>query len=230
MNWLQKIASVTFSIADSYKISQPRTIFYIASYMNYWAHDNVPKELCADVPEIIALDGLEDIDKPTGGINWYYKEDSEESRRYIEMYIKQYEQEELIPLGINFSPEIKFETSKMYKTPVARIRVVKNDTFQRDRLPELNVSNQNASALLKLLGIRSEPSGSIDASELLSRILENRDKVDSYTRFDRTEVEPGKNTNIMFGLSRDQLIQYLNILEKMTDKAFWMNNSTITWG
>ena len=172
MNWLQKTSSVTFSIADSYKISQPRTIFYIASYMNYWAHDNVPKELCADVPEVIALDGLEDMDKPTGVINWYYKEDSEESRRYIEMYIKQYEQEELIPLGINFSPEIKFETSKMYKTPVARIRVVKNDTFQRDRLPELNVSNQNASALLKLLGIKSDiNANSVGILDSMARLL-----------------------------------------------------------
>jgi len=230
MNWLQKTSSVTFSIADSYKISQPRTIFYIASYMNYWAHDNVPKELCADVPEVIALDGLEDMDKPTGVINWYYKEDSEESRRYIEMYIKQYEQEELIPLGINFSPEIKFETSKMYKTPVARIRVVKNDTFQRDRLPELNVSNQNASALLKLLGIKSEPSGSIDAGELQSRISESINKVDKFVRPDTIEEKPGKNTIMVFGLYPDQLMQYLYILDKMTDKAFWMNNPTITWG
>ena len=198
--------------------------------MNYWAHNNVPKELCADTPEVIALDGLEDMDKPTGVINWYYKEDSEEARRYIEMYVKQYEQEELAPLGINFSPEIKFETSKMYKIPVARIRVVKNDTFQRDRLPELNVSNQNASALLKLLGIESESSGSIDAGELQSRISESINKIDKFTRLDTIEESPGKSTIMVFGLSRDQLMQYLYILDKMTDKAFWMNNPTITWG
>ena len=165
MNWLQKIASVTFSIADSHKMSQPKTIFYISSEMNYWAHGNVPKNLLADVPEPIAMDGF-NVDEPLGIINWYCERDTPESREDISMYVKQYEQEELAPLGIHFSPEIKFETSKMHKTPVARIQVIKNDTSKMSRLPTLNVSNMNANALLKLLGIVSDYSGSIDANEL----------------------------------------------------------------
>ena len=220
---LIKIASVTFYIKGSYKISQPKDIDRIAHELWTWASQNAPRILTSFKPEPIAMDGFEL--GPLGVINWYVPEGVDPKE--IPMYIDQYIQEEALPLGINI--QYQLDKSKMFNVPVWRLKVTENKTTEHQRLPELNVSNRNAAVLLEHLKLNTELAGEINAYDLLERV---RSAVSSEpSNLPDANNGIGDRGVVWFdqGISPEQFNRYLYILEQIATHAISMNSPVVEW-
>lgn len=186
MNWLTKLSSVTITVDGFYKISQPKNISTIGYDMNSWATSHVPRYL-TDYKSTggfaIQSDGL-DVEAATGVINWYIpsKTSIDIIKSELPIYISQYIKEELLPLGISASPRQQPEISNMYKIPVWRINITKNSTMSLDTLPSMNIANNNAFEIFKLLNFDFDVdfAGKINAQEMLNKINIAEQHFDSY--------------------------------------------------
>jgi len=223
MSWLIKVSSITFSIQGSNKIGQPKTVSDIGNLMWTWATGHVPRNLMPEVPEVIAMDGY-DTEATTGIINWYIPKDID--WKELQPYIAQCYYEELAPLGITIDGQLKHEPSGMFdNADVIRIFVTGNETVERNKLPELNVSNRNGMVLQELLGMTySVGNGEINAHELKQRINNARPRVDAFALSGQN-----KDNNLEFGITPEQLIRYLDALDTLTNEALKMNNPLIIW-
>ncbi len=73
-------------------------------------------------------------------------------------------------LGFNMS--VREDVSNMRGGPVFRIQIANNPTEKLEQLPEINMSNDNAISILRLLGFTSEDySGQITLQDLKQRII-----------------------------------------------------------
>jgi len=175
-----------------------------------------------EVPEIVAMDGY-DTEATTGIINWYIPKDID--WKELQPYIAQCYYEELAPLGITIDGQLKHEPSGMFDSAdVIRIFVTGNETVERNKLPELNVSNRNGTVLQEMLGLEAQYDGSIEANELKQRINRARAKVDAFALSGQN-----KDNNLEFGITPEQLIRYLDALDTLTNEALKMNNPLIIW-
>lgn len=112
------------------------------------------------------------FDGPTGTINVYAKRDDEISEypKAIRAWIEDKKAE-----GYDIRCSMKPDTSGMYGVPVFRVEVVTNPSTEYEEIPEVNMSNGNAFAILRLLGLSSGDAdqdyvGSIDLQSLRKRI------------------------------------------------------------
>lgn len=221
MSWFTKISSINFSVKDSHKISQPKTLHYIAADMWRWAAKNVPPHFKPSIPEWVAMDGFA-TDSTTGVINWYFPQNIEYNQ--IEPYINWCVNEELSPLGITVG-YMNSDKSKMFDVNVVRIHITKNDTAELKQLPSMNLSNTNALILQQVLGLTPDFSGSIQAGDLKNRIQQARASMDDWDLNDNTGysndiAEAFKGFNIVNSpLEPDRIIFYLDQLGKIADFA-----------
>ena len=222
---LLKIASFTFRVKDSHRVSQPKTVAQIGWDLLGWAYENAPKNLTAHKPESISQDGFDT--GYTGIINWYVPKGVDPNE--YPLYIDQFIQEEALPVGIQIT--YKLDQSKMFKTPVWRLNVVKNGTTETEKLPEMNIVNTNASILFGILDLPDEQDGEINAYDLLSRIDQGRTLHGQtpMTRGPSQVKTPGGAMHIDQGMDEERMSRYLNSLEQVAQAAIKMNSPVVEW-
>lgn len=230
-----RVAGVSFQIADSRKISQPKNLDALANYIEQWVVANIPEyqDRQDHMFNIITSDGS------TGGnfvgtINWYA--DSEDQADYLVEYYLNDVIQDLSLLGvtarvreINLSNDS--HTPNRLGQPVIRLEVTENNTQKLKKLPEVDVRSSNVYPIADLLQI-SPHDGSIQAQDLLARISMARNQIkQKHTRPPEDSGGPGTGQSrwIDPGLDADRLIQYLDALEQMAKYALKMNNATIIW-
>jgi len=232
-----KTASVTFSIMDSYKISQPKTLGDIGYELRDWAHKNVPKELQLPSWEAIAADGDYHFEYE-GVLNWYVP--PEVDMQEVSPYIMKAISEELSPMGIVVG-SIRQDKSNSMNANVWRLDITQNDTKDIEKLPELNVANANAAKLLQSLGLTSSPHGEIQAAELIERIQAAKSqRLEDFERpaYDTVRVPAGGTGDsdegglrmIDPGLNQEKILWYYDALLQVAQRALQMNDPVVVWG
>lgn len=234
LNWFQKIASVSFRIQGSDKIGQPKSIDNLANDLLTWAETNYPAQFKLDFYAFISSDGGGDPYLPLGIINWYFDENIDPQR--IKPFVEKAIEDTLHPLGIKTGPLRDNRSGLMKNLRVWRIPVLENPTTQREKLPHLNMTNDNFVVLFDLLNLPHQTfNGQIDAYTLKDRIAKSRYKVDAFARSEKrdTSVDPETGevsvNTINYELSANQLNVYLNRLDQMADRAMRMNSRMIIW-
>jgi len=191
--------------------------------MTDWARKNIPDDVFHANPMYNLMPDGDDFDKFTGTINMYVETDPKAVVPYVEKYI----QEELQPLGIQ--ARIRgIDTSAMNGLPTIRVEIINNETQSVEKLPEFNMANVNFDELNKMLNL-GDYGGSISAEELLARISIARGSEDLYTRPEESGQSPGKAQWTDFGLDKQRITKYFDMLEIIATKALKMNNPTVAW-
>lgn len=187
----------------------------------------------------ISPDG-DDFDKMEGIINWYVTDKvSEEQQRQIiqewiqEMQLLDYKIKVTGPdvSGLNESgfspgPGVGDESTLM----VYRIHVLQNGSLNYMQVPDMNVSNVNAQALMTALGVPFDYVGSIDLHEL-------KTKLEMFTPYHRQELvqdptsggEEGKVEWYDAGRSEDRVDRYIDNLTRMVDFGIREGFKTLQW-
>jgi len=217
MNWLQKTASVTFSLEQSDRIAQPKTISSIANAFFTWALKHVPRNLIGSGSRrLIDMDGV-NVSSPTGTINWYVK--NADLAADIPMYVNQWVQEEMLPLGFHVRLG-NLEPSGMYSMLVYRIHVLNNPTGDYPQIPEINLSNINAEGFLNSLNIPTKYlEGSMSIDEFEQRML----------RFTNDPIENPAEGIQRSNPRREEMKQYAQRFQNMIDYARQNGFKKIQW-
>lgn len=182
MNWylryltagLFKKASITFVLEGSHKIAQPMDLLNLCSdftnfiyYRGKLANDRFRPGMTDIEP-----DGSSDYSGPTGTINVYVKHNDEISEypKAIKAWIADKAQE-----GYQIECNMQPEQSRSRHGQVFRVNIIKNPSTEYPRIPEINMSNANAYAMLRLLGLATGDSmedcvGRIGLEDLKNRI------------------------------------------------------------
>ena len=194
-SWL-KSASVTFFLDEAYRIAQPKDMLSLCTEMsNFFRKNGLTTQTFNPDPYMgITPDG-NDFDQMTGTINLYVPQkdwstfDKNEYEKAIQAYIDEKSIE-------GFQMQSHLDKSNMTGGPVYRIRVAVNGSEKYPQIPEVNMANGNAAAILRLLGLSNEPSGSIDLLDLKNRI-----NAVSQESMQQETIEPGHiNPNSGFDL------------------------------
>ena len=202
MNWykqmklaqIMKVSSVTFFVSDSHKISQPKGLLDLCHDFTNFVYNRAKinnEGFLPTMDDVSPDTSSSDFDGYTGTINFYsrpreyqdktYENSPESVAEAVKLWTKDKEQE-----GYIFENNGKIETSRMFGYPVQRISVMNNPSSEYTQIPEVNMANDNARAMLTLIGIGSDgiagEQGEIDAQELLRRINEvSREQIDGAT-------------------------------------------------
>jgi hypothetical protein len=165
----------------------------------------------------------DDFDKYIGTVNWY--QPREVNLDDLAPYVAQIK-EDLQTDGILI--EVSQDTSESRDANVLRIKVLHNQTAELEHLPELRLSQSNAVALLEMLGIPFDYSGSIPAGQLRNRVREAYANLDELVqKYEKGYQEEGNF--IDFGRSREQIMRYLQSAEAVANYALTLPNATVTW-
>jgi len=195
---VKKIASVTFFVNDSHKIAQPKNLLDLCHDLsNFFYHGSKINEqkLAAPLMSDISPDtSHSEFDAMAGSItvypnprkigpqnmDWqkvnelspeelasaggkYYENSLEDMMPIIDEWIQSKQDE-----GYVISK--RMDKSRMTEGPVLRLDIQENPSSEYPRIPEVNLSNENAYAMFRMLGLPQEPSGSVNAQALKSRI------------------------------------------------------------
>jgi hypothetical protein len=222
MNWFKKIASVTFWVADTDKISQPMNIldicFDIVKFIYYEA--NIGEGSGVKSGHVEPDTSRTEFNKPLGYIN-FYTEGTNIDKEFVTKAIEMYNQARFDKIKIVVRGE---EVSGLGRGNVVRLEVVGNNTVNLEEIPEVNITNSNAHALLSLLSqegvssISGGLSGKININELKNAILdiENNDYIlETHTQEPYQNVEEGSPTVYNGGRSVDQFKSYFEKLKQM---------------
>jgi len=185
-SWLKK-ASITFSLNDAYKIAQPKNMSDLSRDMMNFMHykNNTYKPGFND----ISPDG-DDYDKFEGTINVYVPQgtSTEEVKKAILAYIEDIQVE-------GYKMSIKLDTSNLTNSYVFRVNVSENPTKNLPQIPDINMANGNAAAIMRLVGL-DDSSGSIGLNDLKKRII-----AVSQEEMKKEVIEPGHiNPNVDFDI------------------------------
>ena len=182
MNWYNyfkkisfvKTASITFSLEDAWKISQPKNLLDLChdflNFIHYGAklsNDRFRPGMTDIEPDTSSSD----FGGYTGVINFYVKQDDDinEYPKAINAWI-----EDKAIEGYRITYSNKPEQSKSRNSKVFRINILHNPSEDYNVIPELNLANGNAMAILRLLGLSAgmedDYSGKIDLNDLRRRI------------------------------------------------------------
>lgn len=226
MNWFTKISSVYFTVQNSFKISQPKTVSQIGDEMWNWAETNVSHKFKPDTPEWIAVDGL-NVDETVGVVNWYVPNgvDGNDVLPYIKFCIS----ELLNPLGI-FVGSIVPDRSKMFDINVFRVYITKNETTKSTKLPVVNIKQKSVMPILRILGLSPDADGSfvgsIDAQDFKNRIQQAKQNMPSWDLSSPRSVTDdvvdeiqgaGYHTFQPPPLTTEDAVWYLSRLEELAD-------------
>ena len=222
MNWFKKIASVTFWIDDTDKISQPMNLLDICEDIkNFIYYEAKIGENTGIIFDSIEPDtSRSEYDGPLGYINFYlYNTNVDIS--YVEEAINMYNASRFNKIKIAVRGE---DESGVRKGNVIRLEVIENNTVNFEQIPIMNLSNANARILLYLLrnegvsNISDDLMGQININELKNAIMdiESNDFVlQTYTRDTTIDQEEGKPTMIDFGTNIEQIKRYFENLKQM---------------
>ena len=226
MNWykranINKLASVTFWVEGSDQITQPMTKLDIcqdlAQFIFYGI--NLGQKLGFQWDDIDPDVSSGDVFASTGQFNIYLRNKNIKSG-IVENILNQYnEHKQLIELKL-------LEINKSGIKPdlnTARVIIVRNDTANLESLPEMNVANANANAIIQLLsnegmGQLDPYGGTLDSTQLktvISNIEQNSYLLDTYTKEPTEDISEGRPIIIDMGRSYERLKGYIDNLKKM---------------
>jgi len=235
MSWYKRIktAGVTFSIQGSLDIGQPMMVSRIASELLRFISKLFPDIGSSLGYNDVDIDGLED--SPLGTINIYMRDDVW-GKQMIQRIIDGFNQEMAGEIVVRYRT---IDQSKMYGVPTIRIDVIKNDTVNREQLPEFHIHQANAYALLKLLqseGLPVNPdqemAGQFQIDQLdqvIDKILSNEYMIKSYEQSDenRPQLQSDfSNLNEVFqsgasaGRLKPILLQLKQMIQYIRDNQF----------
>tara|TARA_B100000614_G_scaffold262903_1_gene299959 strand:- start:118581 stop:119501 length:921 start_codon:yes stop_codon:yes gene_type:complete len=195
---VKKIASVTFFVNDSHKIAQPKDLLglssELANFFYYNSKSNEPKRAAPTMNDIVPDTSHSDFDGHTGTINvypnprkigpqnmdWqkvyelspeelrasggeYYENSLTDMMPVIDEWIQNKQDE-------GYAISKRMDKSNMTDGPVLRLDIKDNPSAEYPEIPEVNLSNINAYAMFRMLGLPQEPSGSVNAQALKTRI------------------------------------------------------------
>jgi len=239
MNWYKKIASVTFWIADSDKMSKPMNMLDIchdlSKFIYYEANlgDNSGIKYGNVEPDTSRTS----FDSPLGYINFYlYK--TNVNKQFVEKIIEMYNQSRLSKLKLVAHEE---NPSESRKGNVVRIEVVENQTVNFEDIPEINLSNSNAGVLLNLLSqegvssVSGDLVGQLNINELKNAIadIEANDYI-LQTHTQEPSEEQGEGGAMLYngGRSIKQFRRYFEMLKQMIDyvERYDIPNRIINYG
>jgi len=188
-NWLQKVASISFSLDDVEKIARRRELPELANEMLGWAYGTrqigtgaIPKEVVERIMppnmpymELIVPDGSyysgETGSPYTGVINWYVaKTTPGQILRQIPHFARAWFKEEWA--GLDFDVEVSEpqESGAWANAYVFRIKIRKNPTSEFTAIDDVNMANETYFRLAGILHLPQEYAGQIPVATLLSRI------------------------------------------------------------
>jgi hypothetical protein len=230
MNWYKKanhkkIASVTFWVEGTDKISQPMNKLDICNNLYRFIYNNGLSEqlgLGFDAVDPDASSG--NVFGPDGPISIYLGNPNVRGET-IQNIINKYNEDMAGMIKLRFL-EIN-KSGARRDTNVARILIEENNTTNFEEIPEMNVSNANARALLELLsnegmeGLSGDDEGiggTLNVAELkntINNIEQNNYVLNTYTQEPTMEKEEGKPTMYDGGRSYEQLSRYINGLKEI---------------
>lgn len=226
MNWYKrtnlKIASVSFWISGTDKISKPMTKLDIchdlADFIFYKL--DIGQKLGLRWNDIDPDASSGDVFSPTGNINIYLR-NSAIKDGIIQGLIEQYNQYRFESIKLRFLMINKSGLNQNLNT--ARIMVEENKTSELQEIPEFNVANANSFALIQLLsnegmGPLDPYGGELDINSLkkaIQNIEQNNFVMHPYTQPITTEQGENGATFIDYGRSYDQLRGYIDMLKNM---------------
>ena len=224
MNWFKKIASVTFSIADTDKVSQPMNLLDICSDISNFIYyeAKIGKDTGIKFDHIEPDTSRSQFDAPLGYINFYLHKTNVDIE-YIKRAIEMYNQSRMGKIKIAVHQE---DQSGVRKGNVIRLEVIENDTVNYEEIPDMNLSNENARALLKLLGdegvsnVSDELGGQLNINEVKQAILDieaNGYVIQTYTQKPMMEEGEGGSSFYQGGRSIEQFRRYFETLKQMID-------------
>lgn len=238
MTWYKKAkfnkkASVSFYIEDAQKIAEPMDIFKIAMDLEEFMQTQLLQEgesigSRLGIPwSVVQVGSLaphytdEDIHKGDifiGPLEFWLPDTNitEEMVRYI---INQYNEYRYGTVVLSLD---NIETQKDGQR-IAHISIVENDTQDYTRVPSMNVSQDNAIALLQMLrnegvNVSDDMAGYLDIDELsqaIQQIENNEYMIETYTRPTYEQTEDDKPRYTDFGVAQDQIMGYLQGLKQM---------------
>lgn len=169
-----KTASVTFSLEDSWRIAQPKNLLNLCSdFINFiYYNKKLAKENFKPYSTDIEPDtSSSDFEGYTGIINFYINPEYD-IKEYINAIDAWIEDKAIEGYKIEYSKNPDQSNSRSWK--VFRINVIENPSEHYDAIPEINLANGNAMAILRLLGISTAGgdaySGKMSLEELRKKI------------------------------------------------------------
>ena len=240
MNWYKKIriASVTFSVEGSNEIAQPlHSLDVCHELINFiWYKLGVGGKTGLKMNNIEPDTSETSYNDPLGRINIYMTpETSEEEIRYI---IDQYNQYKAGDIKLKF---LGISESGIGRGPTARIIISENKTTEMEELPEMNVANGNAFAIIQMLaneGLNIDPNeygGVINIDELetiINKLEQEEYLVQPYVQEPTEEIGEQGATIYDQGRSYEQLSRYIDKLKEMINyiKINNLPNRNINYG
>jgi hypothetical protein len=259
-NPFRKLASVTFYVGDgAQKIAQPQTIldlchdlskhFYYGTKIEHGAMP-LMNDIAPDGYGFDQFEGTMNVypntrDMPPENASdelareWWTLSEEEKSRhggRKIDNSL-----EAMMPvidewIGLKeaegYVIEKRMDTSNMTNGPVLRIEIKENASKEYEQIPEVNMNNENAAAVIRSMGLLPEPSGTIDVDTLLYMInsVEQQDMI-RHTKEDKVHYDEEGNPN-MFEYGRDENYIDMRIqqLYGLADYAKRNGFTEIFWG
>jgi len=234
MNWLQKIASVSFWLEGSKKISQPKSITNLSYMLQTFAEEKLGYEIGI---HSISPDG--DTDSQfTGTINWYITNEvpEDQQRQIMQAWVREMQ---IMDYRISVAgPQIsgmnrwknKGSGSGGKPLMVYRIKVLKNGSEDFMQIPKMNASNDNARDLMTALGVPFDWSGSISLAELQT-------KLEMFTPYHQQELvrprEEGNEQKVQWtdmGRSEDQVQWYVDQMRNIVNFGLQNGFDTLAWG
>lgn len=230
MNWFKqsqsnKIASILFSIEGSFNISQPKTIGDISyDLCNFVFYDIGYKDKLGSSFHDFDVDGDTSIFGETGIINIYLNKPEEKVRPILQNIIDLYNKQNISIVMLKF---LRIDESGMMKgRKVARIAVAVNNTNKLEKIPEMNLSNENAKDLIEILKFYGvQINGDAVYGYINSESLENFiDSIDDEFLHSYTQEDAIEENMISFGRTLEQMKNYLSILREM---IYYINRNNL---
>ncbi len=241
MNWYKniKIASVTFALDGTYDMAKPMHALDVCQdLVEYIWYDLKIGETTGIMLNDIEPDISETHhDDPFGRINIYMN--SKITEETIRNIIDQYNQHKTGYIKLKF---LGIDKSRIRNIDTARLIIEENETIHIEEIPTLNVANENAYAIIRMLyneGIPIASSadliGQIEVGALeiaIDNIEQNDYMMQAYTQKPTEEINEQSGGYYDQGRSYEQLKGYLEALREMINyaKMHDLPNKIINYG
>lgn len=225
-NWLQKLASITFTINDAHRISQPKTVSDLSVDLSNFARE---KYGISGSLYDLQPDGFDDQNM-TGTINWYIRPETVSEDKQLEIINAWIADKNITGYqfkvrGPEISGQSQWNSEAAEDLKVFRIDVLVNGSEDYTQIPELNVSNNNAVAVLGMLNIPFNYAGTMDLRRVRSKLATLTEaKMREFTQEDEID-----GPHISFGRDLDRLQRYVVELTKIVDFGLSNGFTHLRW-
>ena len=225
----KKVAGVSVYLVDTPK-QKAETKFQglsgLESELSHWAFKK-QDDLFQNNPSI-AIDGWQDMDNPTGVLNWYCDERQQDRVGQLLQEWVVGKQQQGFQISVR-GPERSNSQDRL----VYRIEIVQNPTQEIPRPPEMNITYGNWGAALQALNLDVDPQSGSLSIQALQRALRNF-KPHLANEFTKDPEESGGagtgQARIQdMGRSLEQIMRYVQILQQMVEFGLRNGYQEIAW-